>query len=85
MRGDIAELDSPAVALAAAGGGPVGLAPGSEAPPTPRGLPAPRDYPRYGFNDVELGRTHLEEEAGGYVRKDGVGGGTAPRIGQPVE
>ena len=55
MRGDIAERDCPAVALAAAGSSPVGLASGSEAPPTSRGLRAPRDYPRYGFNDIELG------------------------------
>jgi hypothetical protein len=55
VRGDIAERDCPAVALAAAGSSPVGLASGSEAPPTSRGLRAPRDYPRYGFNDIKLG------------------------------
>ena len=82
MRGDIAERDCPAVALAAAGSSPVGLASGSEAPPTSRGLRAPRDYPRYGFNDVKLGSVC---EAGGDVLNDGVGGGAAPRIGQPVE
>ena len=67
MRGDIAERDCPAVALAAAGSSPVGLASGSEAPPTSRGLRAPRDYPRYGFNDIELGSIWKERPVEMYL------------------
>ena len=70
MRDHIAERDYPAVALAGAGGSPVGLASGSEAPPTPRGFPAPRDYPRYGFNDMKLGGIWKERPVEMYVRME---------------
>ena len=45
MRGDIAERDCPAVALAAAGSSPVGLASGSEAPPHFAGPPGTERLP----------------------------------------
>ena len=66
----MAERDSPAVALVAAGGGPAGLASWSEAPANLRGLPTPKGYPRYGFLDVELGSVWKTMPVEMYVRME---------------
>ena len=67
---EMAYRGSPAVAVAAAGGGPAGLAPNSEAPATLQGFPTPKGYPVYGFPGVELGCIWKTRPVDTYVRME---------------